>query len=186
MGMVNRESNAIAIRALEISPHDAILDLGIGPGRTVETLTAMAPQGCVLGVDHSASMLAQAARHNKRPIGQRRFYLQRACFDALPYRTESIDKILAAHVVYFMNENASELREARRVLRPGGRIAIVAIDKSVMAKWKFAHSSTHRLFGLHELSILLLHGGFEMSAVAISRIYLPFGIPGLLAVATKG
>ncbi len=185
MGMLNRQSNAIAIRALQVTPHDAILDLGVGPGRAAEALNAMAPRGYILGVDHSSSILLQAARRNRRAIAQRRLYLQCARFDALPYRTNSVDRILATHVIYFMSENASEIREARRVLRPQGRMAIVAVDKSAMAKWRFAHPSTHRHFGLHELSTLLVRGGFEVSSIEMSRIGLPFGIPGLLAVATK-
>ena len=65
-------------------------------------------------------MLAQASRRNRRTIGEGRVRLRLGRFDALPFEPESIDKILAVNVVYFFHKDADEIREAMRVLRPGG------------------------------------------------------------------
>jgi len=183
MAIANRQSNAIAIRALEIAANDTILELGVGPGRAVATLTAMLTHGRVLGIDHSTTMLAQDARHNRRAILEGRVWLLRGRFDALPCRTRSINKILAVHVIYFTG--VMEIREARRVLRPGGSLAIFVIDKSAMTRWKFTESTSHRLFDQAELCKVLSLGGFASNEFTVSRIVLKFGIPGLLAVATK-
>ena len=183
MAVANRRSIGIAIRALDCSPNNTILDLGCGSGRAVKVLAAMAVQGLILGIDYSESMLAQAFRHSRYAIWQGRVHLLRGRIDALPCRDNSIDRILAVHVVYFAGE--AGVREARRVLRPGGLIVIVATDRSAMARWKFAQPSTHELFDLHGLANLLVRGGFATSAISVTPIKLGLGVPGLLAIASK-
>lgn len=183
MAVANRRSIGIAIRALDCSPNNTILDLGCGSGRAVKVLAAMAVQGLILGIDYSETMLAQAFRHSRYAIWQGRVHLLRGRIDALPCRDNSIDRILAVHVVYFAGE--AGVREARRVLRPGGLIVIVATDRSAMARWKFAQPSTHELFDLHGLANLLVRGGFATSAISVTPIKLGLGVPGLLAIASK-
>jgi ubiquinone/menaquinone biosynthesis C-methylase UbiE len=183
MAIANRRSNGIAIRALDCSPDDTILDLGCGSGPAVKVLAAMAGQGLVLGIDHSETMLARALRHNRYAIRHGRVRLLRGRIDALPCRDNAIDRILAVHVVYFAG--AAALREARRVLRPGGRIVIVATDRSAMARWTFAQPSTHELFDLPGLADLLVRGGFATSEISVTPIKLAFGVQALLAIATK-
>jgi ubiquinone/menaquinone biosynthesis C-methylase UbiE len=183
MAVANRPSNRIAIRALDCSPDNTILDLGCGSGPAVKVFAAMAGQGLILGIDHSEIMLAQAFRHNRYAIRQGRVHLLRGRIDALPCRDNTIDRILAVHVVYFAGE--AGVREARRVLRPGGRIVIVATDRSAMTRWKFTQSSTHELFDLPGLTSLLMRGGFATSEISVTQIKLAFGVLGLLAIATK-
>ena len=183
MAVANRRSNRIAIGALDCSPDDTILDLGCGSGPSVKVLAALAGQGLILGIDHSETMLAQALRHNRHAVRQGRIHLLRGRIDALPCRDDTIDRILAVHVVYFAGE--AGVREARRVLRPGGRIVIVATDRSAMTRWKFAQPSTHELFDLPGLANLLMRGGFATSGISVNPIKLAFGVLGLLAIATK-
>jgi ubiquinone/menaquinone biosynthesis C-methylase UbiE len=183
MALANRRSNRIAIRALDCSPDDTILDLGCGPGPAVKALAGMAGQGLIIGLDHSETALAQALRQNRYAVRQGRVHLLRGRIDALPCRDNTIDGILAVHVVYFAGEAA--VREARRVLRPGGRIVIVATDRSAMARWKFAQPSTHELFDVGGLAGLLVRCGFSTSEIAVTPIKLSVGVQGLLAIATK-
>ena len=183
MPIANRRSNRIAIRALDCSPDNTILDLGCGSGTAVRLLAAMAGQGLILGLDHSEIMLARASRRNRHAVRQGLVHLLRGRIDALPWRDNSIDKILAVHVVYFAGE--AGVCEARRVLCPGGRIVIVATDQSAMTRWKFAQSSTHEVFDMPGLTNLLVRGGFATSEISVTHINLAFGVMGLLAIATK-
>jgi ubiquinone/menaquinone biosynthesis C-methylase UbiE len=186
MALVNRQPNRIAIEALNIAPDDTVLELGFGPGRAVRDLSSIVPRGRVLGIDHSAAMLKQASRHNWRAIRDGHVRLQRGRFSSLPWAADTVDKILAVNVVYFFRADAGEIREARRVLRPGGTMAIFATDKSAMENWKFTSRETHRIFDRNDLVTLILRGGFAIEEVSVSSITLAFRVPGLLAILRKG
>ncbi len=185
MALVNREPNQIAIDALKISPDDTVLELGFGPGRAIRALSSMVPYGRVLGIDHSEVMLDQASQYNRCGIQNGRVYLERGTFDTLPWGADTVDKILAVNVAYFFRADAAEIREARRVLRPGGMMAIYATDKSAMARWKFVSPESHRIFDHNDLVALILSGGFINDEISVASIPLNFRIPGLLAVIRK-
>jgi SAM-dependent methyltransferase len=186
MAHVNRQPNRLAIDALKIEAADAVLELGFGPGRATRTLTSMVPQGQVFGIDQSTAMLGQASRYNKRAIRSGRVQLQQGRFDALPWDAETVDKILAVNVVYFFRSDAGEIREARRVLRPGGMIALYATDKSTMAGSSFCTPETHRTFDRTDLMAFIVNGGFTHKEVSVRSVALEFHITGLLAICHKG
>jgi ubiquinone/menaquinone biosynthesis C-methylase UbiE len=185
MELVNEAPNRVAIASLEIEPSDVVVELGFGPGRAIETLVAKTPLGRVYGVDPSEEMLASASHRNKQAIACGRAQLRQGKIDALRLPSGSIDKILAVNVVYFFDQFGGELREARRLLKPGGKIAIYATDKSTMAHWKFASPETHRLFGRDDLARLFSRGGFDIDEFSIREVPMAFGIMGLVASASK-
>jgi SAM-dependent methyltransferase len=185
MAIANREPNRIAIDALDVRPGDTVLELGFGPGIGVMALSRLASRGAVLGIDHSSEMVSQALQNNKSAVAEGRVSLKHGVFEALPWEDEIIDKILAVNVIYFFGKDGQAIREARRVLRPGGAMAIYATDRSTMSKWKFSGPETHSLIGEEELHDLLRSGGFEPVEIAVRRVSLPFAIEGLLAVVEK-
>jgi SAM-dependent methyltransferase len=185
MAVANRRPNQFAVYALGVAPSDTILELGFGPGRGVRALSTRTPCGLVFGIDRSPEMLAQASRNNKRSIDQGRVQLHLGRFDLLPWSEASFDKILAVNVVYFFSDTGEEIREARRVLRPGGVMALYATEKSTMSRWRFAGSDTHALFDEDGLRTLAMQGGFAYDDVSIRNLTLPFGVKGLLAVLQK-
>jgi SAM-dependent methyltransferase len=185
MTVLNREPNRLAIEALRIAPADRVLEIGFGPGSAAAAMAALASQGRVLGIDRSPEMLAQASRRNRRAMAEGRIELQLGDFHELPWQTETFDKILAVNVAYFFGKNADEIREARRVLRPGGLMAIYATDRETMQHWKFSGPDTHTLYGETDLRALILRGGFHPQEVTIKPIRLPLGIRALLALMRK-
>lgn len=185
MAMANRRPNGIAIDALGVTPTDTILELGFGPGEGARALNVLAPRGLVLGIDRSPEMLALASWRNREAIKAGRVRLRLGRFDALPFAPESIDKILAVNVIYFFRKDADEIREAMRVLRSGGVMAVYATHRSTMSRWKFAGPDTHSHFDEDALRNLAVHGGFAADAVSVRDVALPFGIRGLLAILRK-
>ena len=122
-----------------------MLELGCGPGRALQALLHSSHLAQVIGLDWSEAMLAQASRRNRPALATGRLALVRGDFARLPFSDETVDAILAVNVVYFMATSAA-LREAWRVLRPGGRMVLYATHRSVMRRWPFAGPDTHRLF----------------------------------------
>jgi SAM-dependent methyltransferase len=185
MEAINLAPNRETIAALEIAPQDRIVEIGYGPGCAIETLAASAALGRIYGADPSAEMFAAASRRNQESIAAGQVTLIQGHLFDLQLLERSVDKILGVNVVYFLDEEGDELREARRVLKPGGRLALYATDKAVMRGWRFAGPDTHRLFGHEELRLLLERAGFHPDDIAIRSVKVALGLEGLVATATK-
>ena len=185
MALANREPNRLAIEALSVEPTDTVLELGFGPGRALKVLSRLAPHGRILGVDRSPEMLALAMRANRKAVAEGRIQLRLGSFTALPWPEESVDKLLAVNVAYFFDRSGEEFREAKRILRRGGRMVVFATHRSTMSRWRFAGSETHALIDEDVLRALAFAGGFSGTEVFIDHVDLPFGIRGLVAVLRK-
>ena len=186
MALVNRKPNRIAIDALRPARGDRILELGFGPGRAIRRLAMLAPDGEICGIDQSAEMLALASRHNRASIRLGQVTLAQGQFAALPFASASFDKILAVNVAYFFGHDGAELREARRVLRPGGRLVLYVSDRASMTRWAFAQCATHRTFSVDEFVTMSRYGGFATNEISFVPVVLPFGIGGFVATLRKG
>lgn len=109
---------------LDVQPADRVLDVGCGPGVTLQLLAEHAYLGFVTGVDPSDVMLRQARRHNRNAVAIGRIELQRASARQLPYPDGSFNKACAVHSIYFWPSLDEGLRELLRVLAPGGRLVL--------------------------------------------------------------
>lgn len=108
---------------LALQPGERVLDVGSGPGFLADEMAEeVGPEGAVHGVDPSESMLAIAQRRETR--------VEYATGDALalPYADETFDAAIATQVYEYVTDMPAALAEARRVLRPGGRLLILDTD----------------------------------------------------------
>ncbi|MEO8273582.1 MAG: class I SAM-dependent methyltransferase [Chloroflexota bacterium] len=101
------------------------LEIGIGTGSNLRVYPAGA---AVHGVDVSAAALAVAAERAERD--GRDVALLEGDAAALPFPDASFDTVVATFVLCSVGDVASSLREARRVLRPGGRIRLLEHARS--------------------------------------------------------
>ena len=120
----NRRRNAWAVSLLEVQRDDRVLEIGFGPGIAIRELSRRAPDGRVCGVDHSEVMVRQATRRNADAVRDGRVELRLGRTENLPAFEAPFDKILAVNALQFSDQPVDGLRQLRRVLRPGGRIAI--------------------------------------------------------------
>lgn len=105
-----------------------IVDIGTGTGQLALGALARWPQVSIVGVDASGGMCAVAdAEADRRFAGpdRARFSTTVAYADALPFEDGTFDAALSSFVFQLVPRRARALREARRVLRPGGRLAYV-------------------------------------------------------------
>ncbi|HSS06376.1 MAG TPA: class I SAM-dependent methyltransferase [Rhodanobacteraceae bacterium] len=132
MASGNRRAVEWTVSLLDIEPVDHVLEVGFGPGVGIEHAVRRATSGRVFGIDRSPTMVEVARRRNRDEIAGGRVDLREGDATHLPYANESFDKAFSVHCIYFWKEPIRTLEELRRVLVPGGRLAITVLPK---ARW---------------------------------------------------
>ncbi|HEU5417735.1 MAG TPA: methyltransferase domain-containing protein [Streptosporangiaceae bacterium] len=126
-----RSYKAVMLGLLGARPGQAIADLGCGPGTDLAALAAaVAPAGTVIGIDASPDM---AARARERTAELAPVRVQVADLQDLPLAAGSVDGARADRVLQHVQSPARVLAEARRVLRPGGRLVLGEPDWDSLA-----------------------------------------------------
>ena len=161
---------------LALQPGERVLDIGSGPGFLADEMAAeVGPEGAVHGVDPSEAMLAIARR--------RETAVEYAVGDAnsLPHDDETFDAVVSTQVYEYVPDMPAALAEARRVLRPGGRLLILDTDWDavvwhstdrdrmlrVLEKWN-DHLADPYL--PRRLPALLRDAGFELTTTTVIPI----------------
>lgn len=117
--------NRALIDGTGIAAGQCVLDLGSGTGQPAIALSEIVgPAGCVVALDHVAEMLS-GTRRRADAAGAHNIALVVADMVELPFRAGSLDAVTARFSLMSVPDKGAALREARRVLRPGGRAAFV-------------------------------------------------------------
>jgi arsenite methyltransferase len=109
---------------IDLEPGQTVLDLGSGGGIDV-LLSAkrVGPTGKVYGLDMTDEMLA-LARDNQRRAGTTNVEFLKGTIEAIPLPASSVDVIISNCVINLSSDKDAVLREAFRVLKPGGHFAV--------------------------------------------------------------
>jgi SAM-dependent methyltransferase len=149
-------------------PGERGLDIGCGPGfLSCELAREVGARGRIVGTDASADMLVAAADRAGREGVADRIRLVRADAAALPFRPATFDFVVAVQVLLYVPDVAGAIADAARVLRPGGRLAIVDTDWDSCV-WLTADRARHRRI-------------MEARLADFANPHLPPRLPGLLA-----
>ena len=124
MARTNEKCAAWVIALLNVQPKDKALEVGFGPGVAIQLLARSAHVGYVAGVDSSSEMVEQARARNMEAIESGRVNLWRGSVERLPFEDDTFDKALAINSMQVWPDAVAGLREVRRVLKTGGRIAL--------------------------------------------------------------
>lgn len=161
------------LRHVGIEPQFTILDVGCGGGRTIDKLAAMASAGKVHGTDISDQSVAVSRKTNERWIAQGRVDIQQAPVSQLPFPERTFDLVTAVETHYYWPDIVADLKEVLRVLKPGGRVLIIAETFRGM-KLDVIYQPAMKLIGARYLTVdehrdALTAAGFSEVVVDVER-----------------
>ena len=106
--------------------HFTILDVGCGGGRTVKKLAAIATDGMVHGIDYAEGSVAASRAENGQLIKAGRVAIEKASVSRLPFPDNTFDLVTAVETQYYWPDLAGDMREILRVVKPGGKLMVIA------------------------------------------------------------
>jgi ubiquinone/menaquinone biosynthesis C-methylase UbiE len=179
-------AKALALELLAVNSGQRVLHVGVGTGAEHAALqAAAAPGGLLVGCDLSRGMLLLTRGRADTPLCE-------ADAVRLPFRAGSLDRLFSAYMLDLLPlaEIPAALAEFRRVLRPGGRLALVSLTEGAdlpsrlfVAGWKQVYRlDPQRLGGCRPLQ----HAGLlEQAGFAVERhVVVQRGFPSEVLVGT--
>ncbi len=159
------EEIRIARLLMGLGPGDAVLDVACGPGNfSREFAKAVGDGGLVVGIDASRTMLAQGSDELVE-AGLANLALVRADAARLPFRDRSFDAVCCFAALHLFADPFAGLDEMRRVLEPGGRIALMTSVRRGLPlpalKPVIERASGMRVFEGEEIVRALQERGFQ-------------------------
>ena len=153
----DRHAERIA-HALPLSPHMRVVDVGSGTGHVALNLAPHVQE--VIAVDQSAAMLRQVGLNASR-LGLENVRPVRTPAERMPLQAGAVDLVICHMLLHHVVSPRQVLREFRRVVRPGGFVAVLDSDRHTQA-WmltEFAdlHCGIERSLLRHQLE----QAGFE-------------------------
>lgn len=177
--------NPVAIASLQ--PGQTVLDLGSGAGfDCFLAARAVGPSGMVIGVDMTDDMLVKA-RENAQKNGFTNVEFRFGEIESLPVADESVDVIISNCVINLSPEKLRVFKEAYRVLKPGGRLAVADIvataplPDEIRGDWAAYTGCMAGASQVRELEQMLEAVGFQRVRIApkdTSRSFIREWLPG--------
>jgi ubiquinone/menaquinone biosynthesis C-methylase UbiE len=131
------------LEALHLKAGEFVLDVGCGTGLLAHDMAILVGAGGrVVGVDLSKDMLVLAER---RCANLPQVHLKQSKAENLPEGDKSFDAVTCVQVLLYLSDVSTALSEMHRVLKPGGRIAIIETDWRGMVLNSFDDPLTRKM-----------------------------------------
>lgn len=143
---------------LDIQEGRTMLDIGCGGGATLRRLLKRSKGGMVYGIDISEESVVKARKVNAAVLDKQVFVTQGSA-EKLPYEDWKFDLVTAVETIYFWPNLPQCLQEVRRVLKPGGRFAVMVEVADENSKWVTLVEGM-KAYSPEQLKDLLADAGF--------------------------
>jgi ubiquinone/menaquinone biosynthesis C-methylase UbiE len=114
------------LKQIAIGNRYTILDVGGGGGRSVSKLAAIVTQGKVYGIDFSEQSVVATKRTNAQWTDLGRVEVQNGSVSQLPFADGMFNLVTAVETHFWWANLPGDMREALRVLKPGGSLIVIA------------------------------------------------------------
>lgn len=169
MNRANAQVNRLAVAALGPTPAGWMLDIGYGGGVALRMLLDRPSVEVVAGIDPSVELHARARRAFAADVAKGRLRLRLGAAESLPWGEGTFAGVLAVNAVQCWTDRGRGLREAHRVLRPGGRI-VLALSFAPLVGRLLGQRQLLDLAGGDEIARALVVAGFVDVAMQRPRI----------------
>lgn len=166
------------LQHLSLKENDHILDIGCGDGRIAILLAKRVPQGLVLGIDPSVSMLAKAEENflQEKDLSNLTFYKESA--ETFSFK-EPFDHIISIFVMHWIQEQATALKNIFNHLKPNGHVHFIiapskeglpfdkALQKTLKA-WKedfIGFVNPQQTYDMETYRKLMVDAGFHIEGI---------------------
>jgi arsenite methyltransferase len=174
----------------ELHPGEVVLDLGSGGGLDV-LLSArrVAPAGHAYGVDMTDEMLDLANR-NRAKAGVENATFLKGTIEQVPLPDGAVDVVISNCVINLADDKGSVIREAFRLLRPGGRLAVSdmvelrPLPEAVKRDLDARAGCIAGTIPIDDYRQLLVDAGFESPDIEITGEHGVAGLPGAIGSAS--
>jgi ubiquinone/menaquinone biosynthesis C-methylase UbiE len=137
LNRLNARVNRTVLDLLAVAPEHRLLDIGFGGGVLMREALSRTPRGFVAGIEISEPMLKLGRRRFRDELASGRAEVKEGSASAIPFPDATFDRVAAVNTLHFWPEPERGLREALRVLRPGGRLGLVLRPKAYLERIRF-------------------------------------------------
>ncbi len=160
--ILNRLNRAViesSLSRIKIEPQHSVLEIGFGGGSALALVAKRLTTGTVTGVDLSPDMVRKAEYQFRREIADGRIRVQLGDIAALPFESESFDRVFTINTIYFWQDTLQCFLEIKRVLKPGGQALVALRSRENMQRVAFTQHG-FRLFSPDEVQPYMAQAGF--------------------------
>src|SRR5882757_8764119 len=125
MSMKGKQRSEWTIEQLNVQPYQHILEVGYGPGNTLQEVARKLKVGYLAGIDHSIPMYQMAYRRNKRFIQQQLLQLHIGDLSELSYPPHYFHTIYGSDIHFFLQDAQLEFMRLSSLLKSRGRLVMV-------------------------------------------------------------
>jgi ubiquinone/menaquinone biosynthesis C-methylase UbiE len=124
LNLLNRPVNQLVLDSLRLQRDDRFLEVGFGGGDLLHLVAQTVTDGLIAGVDVSEEMVTFCGERLRTIVRPGHLDLRCTSVEKLPYPDNHFTKACAVNTIYFWPDTTQGLNELKRVLRPGGTLAI--------------------------------------------------------------